>query len=60
MPHQVKAVIKVNGLKVLDLNLKRKYYRDEVLIRASSKYYLIQTFNKPLYNNNIIQLVEQL
>lgn len=60
MPHQVKAVIKVNGLKVLDLNLKRKYYGDEVLIRASSKYYLIQTFNKPLYNNNIIQLVEQL
>lgn len=58
MPYWVKAVIKVNSLKVLDSNLKRKYYRDEVLIRASSKYYLIQTFDEPLYNNNIIQLVE--
>lgn len=41
MPYWVKAVIKVNGLKVLDSNLKRKYYGDEVLIRASGKYYLI-------------------
>ena len=60
MPHRIKAVVEANGLKVLDSNLKRKYYGDEVLIRASSKYYLIQTFNKPLYNNNVIQLVEQL
>lgn len=58
MPYWVKVVIKVNGLKVLDSNLKRKYYGDEVLIRASGKYYLIQTFDEPLYNNNIIQLVE--
>lgn len=59
MPHRVKAVVEANGSKVLDSNLKRKYYGDEVPIRASGKYHLIQTFDEPLYNNNVIQLVEQ-